>query len=415
MKQIEFERWEPDAENPRKLKYAGQRKAEDVFHELEARLDSVGYLPDEYLLLDNRWQNGREMPRDAGFFCRTDYGGSEGIYLDMFLEWYEDSQRRTEHFMTGKTLGESGADMDRMSLISSAITKAFRGDSGVHARYMVVGGQPGPEETMSLHLSPDEQRDYLRRHYWDRFDFTDTLFVSEADTVQMIEAFARYIAVLSDRPADSAPMDSLMRRASSSKPMLDYFAMLAGTVLHDPNSPLRNDEFYIPVLRAQLASPFYDEYERIAPQYDLEMAMQNRLGQPANDFRYTLASGASGTLYGLQAEYVLLFINNPGCAMCREIREAITSSPMLSEMIERGRLKVLALYPDEDLTEWRDYRDHIPASWINAYDKGCVVREKSLYDLHAIPALYLLDSRKRVLVKDSTDVAQIEEIIDRRA
>lgn len=150
MKQIEFERWEPDAENPCKLKYAGQRTAEDVFHELEARLDSIGYLPDEYLLLDNRWQNGREMPRDAGFFCRTDYGGSEGIYLDVFLEWYEDSQRRTEHFMTGKTLGESDADMDRMSLISSAITKAIRGDNSVHARYIVVGGQSGPEETMSL-------------------------------------------------------------------------------------------------------------------------------------------------------------------------------------------------------------------------------------------------------------------------
>ena len=158
MKQIEFERWEPDAENPCKLNYAGQRTAEDVFHELEARLDSIGYLPDEYLLLDNRWQNGREMPRDAGFFCRTDYGGSEGIYLDVFLEWYEDSQRRTEHFMTGKTLGESDADMDRMSLISSAITKAIRGDNSVHARYIVVGGQSGPEETMSLNLSPDEQR-----------------------------------------------------------------------------------------------------------------------------------------------------------------------------------------------------------------------------------------------------------------
>ena len=158
MKQIEFERWEPDAENPCKLKYAGQRTAEDVFHELEARLDSVGYLPDEYLLLDRRWQNGREMPRDAGFFCRTDYGGSEGIYLDMFLEWYEDSQHKTEHFMTGKTLGEGGADMDRMSLISAAITKAIRGDNSVHARYMVVGAQPEPEETMLLHLNPDEQR-----------------------------------------------------------------------------------------------------------------------------------------------------------------------------------------------------------------------------------------------------------------
>ena len=158
MKQIEFERWEPDAENPRRLTYAGQRTAEDVFHELEAQLDSVGYLPDEYLLLDSRWQNGREMPKGADFFCKTDYGGSEGIYLDMFLEWYEDSQRRTEHFMTGKTLGESGAGMDRMSLISSAITKAFRGDNSVHARYMVVGEQSEPAETMSLNLSPDEQR-----------------------------------------------------------------------------------------------------------------------------------------------------------------------------------------------------------------------------------------------------------------
>ena len=158
MKRIEFERWEPDAENPHRLNYAGQRPAEDVFHELEARLDSVGYLPDEYLLLDSRWQNGREMPRNANFFCKTDYGGSEGIYLDVFLEWYEDSQRKTEHFMTGKTLGESSEDLDRMFLISAAITKAVRGDNIVHARYMVTGGQPEAEKTMSLHLSPDEQR-----------------------------------------------------------------------------------------------------------------------------------------------------------------------------------------------------------------------------------------------------------------
>ena len=158
MKQIEFERWEPDAENPHKLNYAGQRTAEEVFHELKARLDSVGYLPDEYFTMDWRWEHGRQIPRGADFFCKTDYGGSEGIYLDVFLEWCEEGQRKTEHFMTGKTLGESGADLDRMFLISAAITKAFRGDSGVHARYMVVGGQPGPEETMSLNLSLDEQR-----------------------------------------------------------------------------------------------------------------------------------------------------------------------------------------------------------------------------------------------------------------
>ncbi len=71
MKQIEFERWEPDAENPCKLKYAGQRKAEDVFHELEAQLDSVGYLPDEYFTMDWRWEHGRQIPKGADFFLQN--------------------------------------------------------------------------------------------------------------------------------------------------------------------------------------------------------------------------------------------------------------------------------------------------------------------------------------------------------
>lgn len=264
-------------------------------------------------------------------------------------------------------------------------------------------------------LAPEERVEWLRWHYWDNFDFADTTFLARADTLQLFEAYARYVQLLFSVPTDGAPMDSLMRRAAVSRPMLDYFAMLADQVLGDPNSPLRNDEFYIPVLRAQLSSPWYDEYERLAPEYRLSLASQNRIGQPANDFRYTLASGATGTLYGLRAEYVLLFINNPGCPMCREIREAISASPMLTELIEHGRLRVLALYPDENLDEWRAYREQIPASWINAYDDGCVLREKGLYDLSAIPSLYLLDAQKRVLVKDATDVALVEEVIDRRS
>ncbi|HJC51918.1 MAG TPA: DUF5106 domain-containing protein [Candidatus Alistipes merdavium] len=264
-------------------------------------------------------------------------------------------------------------------------------------------------------LAPEERVEWLRWHYWDNFDFADTTFLARADTLQLFESYARYVQLLFSVPTDGAPMDSLMRRAAVSRPMLDYFAMLADQVLGDPNSPLRNDEFYIPVLRAQLSSPWYDEYERLAPEYRLSLASQNRIGEPANDFRYTLASGATGMLYGLRAEYVLLFINNPGCPMCREIREAISASPMLTELIEHGRLRVLALYPDENLDEWRAYREQIPASWINAYDDGCVLREKGLYDLSAIPSLYLLDAQKRVLVKDATDVALVEEVIDRRS
>lgn len=157
MKEIELEQWEPLPGDPRQTQYAGQRTAQEVFEELKHRLEGMGYLPDEYFLMDREWENGREIPKDADIFCTTDYGGNEGVYLDVYLKWYEDSRPVTKSFITGKTLGETGADLDRMFLISSAITKAFHGEQGAYARYRQM--EDGTKaEGVVLHLSPKEQR-----------------------------------------------------------------------------------------------------------------------------------------------------------------------------------------------------------------------------------------------------------------
>lgn len=199
------------------------------------------------------------------------------------------------------------------------------------------------------------QQAYLREHYWDRLDFADTLFLRRADSLQMLDAFVGYLRIIG--PMDGEAMRGLMARAAQSKPMLTYFYTMAEKVLNDPNSPFRSDELLIPVLETVIASPSFDEYEKMAPAYDLQLASQNRIGRPANDFRFTLASGARQSLYGIKAEYTLLFLHNPGCPMCREIMQELTASPMLTEMIERRALRVLALYPDEDLGEWRRHFD----------------------------------------------------------
>ncbi len=148
---IELEQWRPSEEDPRKLEYAGQPTAQEVFEELKYRLESMGYLPDEYFLLDDHWKDGREIPKEADIFCIVDYGGSEGVYLDVYLKWYDENQKKsiTKSFITGKTLGENGNDLDRMFLISSAITKAFHGDHATHARYMKIGGFSGPQSKPS--------------------------------------------------------------------------------------------------------------------------------------------------------------------------------------------------------------------------------------------------------------------------
>jgi hypothetical protein len=156
MKRIETEIWESTADNPGMVKHVGQRTALEVFKELEHRLESTGHLPDEYFSLWHGWENGREIPESADIFCTTDYGASEGIYLDVYLKWYEDQRPVTERFATGKTLGETESDLDRMYLVASAVTKAFHSD-GVHARYIQLGG-PDESGGYIMHLNGAERR-----------------------------------------------------------------------------------------------------------------------------------------------------------------------------------------------------------------------------------------------------------------
>ena len=259
-----------------------------------------------------------------------------------------------------------------------------------------------------------EEFDEAIGRYWDGFEFECGERVIEYDTVSVMQAFADYVAYIN---VGMEPMqcDSLLRglmhRAEASRPMLDFFAYVTEGVLHDPNSPMRNDELYIPILEVLVESPLYDEYDRIVPIYDLELARQNRIGNVANDIVYTLANGKTGRLHSIDSDYVIVMFSNPGCPMCREIIEEITSSPLINEMMENDLVEVLAIYPDEDLVAWRDHIGDIPPSWINGYDLGMKITEARSYNLQAIPSLYLLDNEKRVIIKDGTSVAQIENAI----
>lgn len=247
-------------------------------------------------------------------------------------------------------------------------------------------------------------------HYWDGFDFEAGERIKEYDTVELVYAMADYVMMIEPADADSL-LRGLIRRAEASRPVLDMFATISEMVLHHPNSPLRNDEYYIPILEALIASPLYDEYDRIAPAHDLAIARQNRIGHVANDFEITLADGNALRLHAIVAEYTILMFSNPGCSMCRDIRTAIEASELLRLLDQSGHLAIVTVYPDEDIAAWREYLPKMPAAWINGYDKGARLSHERLYNLNAIPSLYLLDSQKRVMVKDGTDVAYIESVI----
>ena len=84
MEIIELECSAETLDNPHKLEYAGQRTGWEVFTELKQRLESLGLLPDEYFLIGKNWEHGEKIPKGADMFVTTDYGGNEGVYVDIY-------------------------------------------------------------------------------------------------------------------------------------------------------------------------------------------------------------------------------------------------------------------------------------------------------------------------------------------
>lgn len=275
---------------------------------------------------------------------------------------------------------------------------------------------PYPEIPTYLN-GEEEEAGYVLTHFWDGVDFSDESWTEAGETLE--EAFARFITVASlypDTGLSKQAVARLMQRLGekAAPDVYDLVTGLADKYLYDPNSPLRNEELYITVLESQIADPDLEEIYKVAPRERLRMALKNRPGDRAADFSFTTGEGGHGTLYGIEADYVLLFFHNLGCPACREVRRGIvsvTAREPAATMLASGRLRIIALYPDTDMTEWAAHANEIPDTWINACDQAQEINEKELYDLRAIPSLYLLDRDKKVILKDFVNPEMLSDAL----
>ena len=269
-------------------------------------------------------------------------------------------------------------------------------------------------EVPSILDNPDDRAAYIGKNYWRNFDFTDTSLIGKPEITE--QAFADYVHIIEHMNAETAAasVKTTLSKAEADTAMYPHFLALFEKYLYDPNSPMRNETLYITVLRVAIGSPKTSEAEKTRMRYRLDLAQRNRPEMPATDFTYTLASGKTGTLYDIDAEYLILFFNNPGCHACQETIDQINGSETVRKMIGDKRLKVLSVYPDEDMKAWKEYFPTLPTHWLNGYDASQQIKNEELYDLRAIPTLYLIDRKKFVILKDAP-FGEIEHYLTQKA
>lgn len=262
---------------------------------------------------------------------------------------------------------------------------------------------PFPEIPATL-TEPEARKAWLLTHYWDQFSFADTTLVNNRDVTE--QGFVNFIALLLDgTTSEELARESLKNWCAGFIGEAHARRVLTQTAddyLFNPNSPFYNEALYGLYLETMLGVLPQTDAVRSSYLFKLELVRRNNPGDRATDFTYYLPDGTRRTLAATPAknDRLLLVFYDPECESCHEVLQQMAADASLAEAVQSGRLSVLAVYTEGNEEAWRKALTDMPRGWTVGTDREAV-KQGALYDLKAMPSLYLLDGQKRVLLKDA--------------
>ena len=277
-----------------------------------------------------------------------------------------------------------------------------------------------------MYQDPGERAEYLATHFWDKFTDTtqcfgagDTTQVNGVKKEDLEQAMGLFTTIAVDLPRDRgvAAMARFYDRVEAfsrkypEASMYETVTALTERYFYDPQSPVRDEDLFQPFAERMAVSDLLPAAQHARYAFVARMARLNRVGTRATDFSFIDTRGKLRTLYSVEAEHLLLIFGHPDCPACRDLVAAMDGSLPVTERIADGRLKVLDVYIDEEIDEWKAHIADYPSSWINGYDPTHTLRADLTYNVRAIPSLYLLDRDKTVLLKDAPQQRLLDYLI----
>ena len=305
-----------------------------------------------------------------------------------------------------------------------------------------VRAQSGTQAEFPYPQIPDVYQDvqararYLAEHYWDRFDFTDTTQLGNPDIVE--QGFSNYLDFLPrfSKDIEQASIEIFARKAFANVHSKACFEKLTEHYLQDPQSPFRNDEVYQRLLLEMAKQPLFDETERERLTYKAKVAGMNLPGAQATNFTFIDRQGRRHELAEYQDRPVILYFNDPDCEVCHATTQklaaqlptdiqvlAIYADPdcevchattqKLAAQLPTD-IQVLAIYADTETDEWHKHPQPFPPAWTDGCSPEGEIVQQHLYDLPAMPTIYLLDKGNTVRLKDCTAEQLLEALKQRQ-
>lgn len=255
--------------------------------------------------------------------------------------------------------------------------------------------------------TPDVRSEYLIEHYWDKFEVENRAYLEAPLVVE--QAFVDFTSIMriASRESTMKSIGHLLERASTDGDILLLYADIADKYLYSGQGPFVSEEAYLPFAQAVVDSKKIDKLRKLRYSYQCDVMTKNQLGMTITNFEYKLpGSDKRYKIKKLKSPYILLYINDPDCDDCSIATLRLSVSQVLLQAIREERLVVLSLYPDGETEEWLAKIGEYPKEWtVASMEEG-----DRYFDLRIMPAMYLLDKDKKIILRNTT-LEEIEQTI----
>jgi len=373
----------------------------------------------EFLISDNNQQQFLiDIQYDTVFFQGSDENTANLQYQRRMREYEQILMRLGEKFyqvqQSDKSLDNKQVEMDFIIQQSEIINRqkmeyqaqVAEENKGKLLASIILSVMETPSPPEEYYNDKTLYYKYLAEHCFDKYDFSDNRLLATPLANNKFHTFSQIILELEAEDAIVYVLDALRKSQVSPQQHSDLFDYLEHN-FGDIKSPVRKEPLYIAMLNYIVSSNYTDIYRKERYFHELGIIDKNHAGDRLPNFNFVTNKGDTTNLYAVEAERLLLFLQNPNCPTCKKFREAIKE---MQAALSNKKITVLTIYFEEDKYLWQNYLQIANPNWKHGWNYDLSIDRKNLIDIRSIPTLYLLDANKTVLKKDIT-IEELEEFL----
>ena len=255
-----------------------------------------------------------------------------------------------------------------------------------------------PQEVLADRILFNE---YYVQHFFDNFAWNDPRIFNTVVVEQKLKEFCNIIYQVDSPQLDTFIVDAL-NKAKVNQTSYEYLFDALEYVLGRIISPYKVEHTYIAMLKDAVTYPKLDENRQRRYTRELGFINKNLIGDTIPNFTMVMANGDTTSMYDIQSEYTILYLQHPTCPTCHQVRNRMKDFAKLNQAIESGRLKVVMVYFEDDPQVWSNYVNSREANpkYLHGWNFDQSIADNDLFDTRTIPYMFLLDKDKKVVKKD---------------